>query len=161
MSETLLTDNWNSALNVSQWIMTGDTTSAGQFVNQIASLSNEVVSLSNQVVALSTQISNIPTTQIDVYLGTASFNNPVNFTNNYRRITFAGSVTPNNSGTNYVSVNGVNVAQTNGSGSAFVSGEIFANGAWLNNTALSPPISSVSVTYTSNYTGGLAIYGTK
>jgi hypothetical protein len=59
MSETLLTDNWNSSLNISQWIMTGDTTSAQSYSNQIASLSNQNVLLSNDIVTLTNTVNNI------------------------------------------------------------------------------------------------------
>jgi hypothetical protein len=58
MSEILLND-WNSALNVSQYVLCGDTTSFQSYSNQIASLSNQDVSLSNDIVTLTNTVNNI------------------------------------------------------------------------------------------------------
>jgi hypothetical protein len=167
MSETLLTDNWNSALNISQWIMTGDTTSAQNYSNQIALLSNQVVSLSNQV-------NNLNIGEVDTYLGTASYNSPVSFSNNYKRIAIYGSISQSSGSSRGLQINGYSIGTLQNGISSSFTGEIYANGKFmiitssLTNPANSlilnqDPISSLSVTIDGNVTfsGNLYAYGTR
>ena len=67
MSEILLCDNFNSALNISNWIMTGDTTSMDNFITQLSNLTNVV-----------NNIGNVPTGTILDY---ASITPPTNYLN--------------------------------------------------------------------------------
>ena len=59
MSTTLLSDNFNSALNVSNWVLCGDTTSFQSYSNQISVLTASNVSLSNDIVLLTNQVNNL------------------------------------------------------------------------------------------------------
>jgi microcystin-dependent protein len=94
MSSTLLTDNFNSALNISQWILCGDTLNADNFATQISNLTN--------------LINNVTTVPTGTILDFASITPPTSYLN------CDGSAISRTTYSNLFAVIGTNYGSNNG-----------------------------------------------